>query len=148
MADGFEFSISIDVKGYEKVRASMPEVVEKALYAMGTLAVDGAVKSISGQYTKENTAVDTGRLRASISFITENKSGGGKGESEASQPDDKLTGSGEKDFVIVGTNVEYAQYVHNGTSRMPARPFLREGIDQKKEEMQEKVTEIFKNTKI
>lgn len=142
--DGVNFSISVDAKGYEKVLVRLPKVVEQALYLMGTLAVEGAVRSISGQITPDNLAVDTGRLRASLSFITENEQGTSGQTSPNSQPDDELSGSGEKDYVIVGSNVNYAEYVHNGTSRMPGRPFLREGIDNKKEKMQEKVTELFK----
>ena len=145
MTDGIQFSVTIDTSGYKKVEKDLPQAIEKALYQMGVLAVEGAVRSISGQYTVDNKAVDTGRLRASISFITEKD----KGDSGIPQPPnaeagDKLSGNGEKDFVIVGTNVNYAQIVHNGTSKRTGRPFLREGIDKKKEEMQEKVKDILK----
>ena len=145
MADGVQFSVTIDTSGYKKVEKDLPQEIEKALYQMGVLAVEGAVRSISGQYTVDNKAVDTGRLRASISFITEK----GKGDSGLPQPpnaeaDDKLSGKGEKDFVVVGTNVNYAQFVHNGTSKRMGRPFLREGIDKKKDEMKSKVESIFK----
>lgn len=30
--------------------------------------------------------------------------------------------------VVIGTNVEYAPWVHNGTHRMPARPFLKDAV--------------------
>lgn len=145
MAKNASFTVTIDTKGYEEVKKKLPEVAEKALYQMGVLGVEGAVRSISGQYTIDNKAVDTGRLRASISFITQNK----KGDSGIPQPPnaeagDKLSGNGEQDFVIVGTNVNYAQIIHNGTSKMLGRPFLREGIDKKKEEMKESVEKILK----
>lgn len=51
-------------------------------------------------------AVDTGRLRASISY----------------QPD--VANS----QVHIGTNVEYGPYVHDGTSRMAARPFIGNAV--------------------
>jgi len=38
---------------------------------------------------------------------------------------------------VVGTNVDYAVYVHDGTSRMPARPFLAEGFLEVKDEVPE-----------
>jgi len=54
--------------------------------------------------------VDTGRLRSSIAVTTDPTSSGL--------------------VVSVGSNVEYAGYVENGTSRMRARPYLRPALDQ------------------
>lgn len=51
--------------------------------------------------------IDTGRLRASISI----------GESP-----------GKKLGLRVGTNVEYAMFVHEGTRYMEANPFLRNAV--------------------
>lgn len=51
--------------------------------------------------------IDTGRLRASISI----------GESP-----------GKKLGLRVGTNVEYAMFVHEGTRYMEANPFLRNAL--------------------
>lgn len=56
---------------------------------------------------KRVTPVLTGTLRRSITHRVES------------------TGS----HGVIGTNVEYARYVHDGTSRMQARPFLRQGIE-------------------
>lgn len=49
-------------------------------------------------------AVDTGRLRASISHAHDDEA------------------------AYIGTNVEYAPYVELGTSRMASRPFLRNAV--------------------
>lgn len=49
-------------------------------------------------------AVDTGTLRASI------------------------TSKADNNKVSIGTNVEYGVYVHEGTSKMDARPFLRNAV--------------------
>lgn len=52
--------------------------------------------------------VDSGRLRSSIRFyITRDEIG--------------ILG-------VVGTDVEYAVFVHDGTRFMPARPFLRDAL--------------------
>lgn len=53
--------------------------------------------------------VDTGRLRSSINVEGPVVRGGGAG-------------------VRVGTNVEYAIYVHEGTRRMRGNPFLRDAL--------------------
>lgn len=58
--------------------------------------------------------VDTGRLKNSI--------------------DGQLDGY---DTVVVGTDVEYALYVHQGTRRMAANRFLRNGIVNNAEEYKE-----------
>lgn len=128
------------------------EAVDRALYAIGLKGVEGATDAISGAYGVA-AAIDTGRLKASISFITqigdmnvvpegmvrcENK------EVANSKPGDKLSGTADKNSVIVGSNVEYAEYVHDGTSRMDGRPFLREGIDRTKGDMERQVEKIFK----
>ena len=78
--------------------------VEAALQAMGHTAE---------KYAKANCPVDTGRLRNSITFATENYSGKAtyqdrKGNQFA---DGSAKGTPEKDAVYLGTNVEYAEYV-------------------------------------
>jgi HK97 gp10 family phage protein len=65
----------------------------------------------------EPPAVDTGRLRASITHRLE---GGGY--------DSKTRG-------YVGTNVEYGPYLEFGTSRMAARPWLTPALEKHKEEI-------------
>jgi hypothetical protein len=79
-------------------------------------ASEGPVgKRIAQICTKVETAakahcpVDTGRLRSSITWRIEVDSGGVVG--------------------FVGTNVEYAVYVHEGTIYMAARPFLVDGLE-------------------
>lgn len=56
---------------------------------------------------KARCPVDTGRLRSSITWRLEY--------------DSELA-------AIIGTSVEYAIYVHEGTVYMPPRPFLVDGL--------------------
>ena len=141
--DSLDFSIKFDDNTIV-LEKEFGEATERALYAIGVKAVEGATDAISGRYTVPS-AVDTGRLRASISFITPQQSGNnGEAIPPNGKASDRLSGAGEKNTTIVGSNVEYAEYVHNGTSKMSARPFLREGIDKKKDVMKEQVEKIFK----
>ena len=128
------------------------EAVDRALYAIGLKGVEGATNAISGAYGVA-AAIDTGRLKASISFITQMgdmnvvPEGMGRCENKEvanSKSGDKVSGTAEKNSVIIGSNVEYAEYVHDGTSRMDGRPFLREGIDRTKGDMERQVNKIFK----
>ena len=143
MSDGLKFSIRVQ-NNSQLVLEEFEKAAERALYAIGVKAVEGSVDAISGRYDID-PAVDTGRLRASISFITPTEKGGsGQPKPANAQAGDDLTGTAEQNTVVVGSNVEYAEYVHNGTSKMAARPFLREGIDKTKNQMQEQAEKIFK----
>ena len=143
MSDGMRFNIRVE-NNSQLVLEDLGEATERALYAIGVKAVEGSVDAISGRYDIK-PAVDTGRLRASISFITPTQKGGsGQPKPANAQAGDELTGTSEKNTVVVGSNVEYAEKVHNGDSKMAARPFLREGIDKTKDKMREQVTKIFK----
>ena len=81
------------------------ELVKNALEEQIEAAL-AAVGMTAETYAKELCPVDTGRLRNSITHET---------------------AAGEK-AVYIGTNVEYAQFVEGGTSRMKARPYLRPAI--------------------
>ena len=80
-------------------------------------------------------AVDTGRLRASIST---NWSGSGINRGvvgKEAQLEDGIgnPGTSPTEFrVVVGTNVEYAPFLEFGTKRMAARPFMRPAWDKYK----------------
>lgn len=73
--------------------------VPMILDALGLQAEGNAVSEITSL-----GAVDTGRLRASISHASDENS------------------------AYIGTNVEYAPYVELGTRKMAARPFLKNAV--------------------
>lgn len=143
MSDGMRFTIRVE-NNSQLVISELEKATERALYAIGVKAVEGSVDAISGRYDID-PAVDTGRLRASISFITPtDKGGSGQPKPANAQAGDELTGTAEQNTVVVGSNVSYSEFVHNGTSKMAGRPFLREGIDKTKDKMQEQAEKIFK----
>ena len=143
MNEGMKFTIRVE-NNSQLVISELEKATERALYAIGVKAVEGSVDAISGRYDID-PAVDTGRLRASISFITPTDKGdSGQPKPANAQAGDELTGTAEQNTVVVGSNVEYAEYVHDGTSKMAGRPFLREGIDKTKDKMQEQAEKIFK----
>ena len=143
MSDGMRFTIRVE-NNSQLVISELEKATERALYAIGVKAVKGSVDAISGRYDIDR-AVDTGRLRASISFITPTQKGdSGQPKPANAQAGDELTGTAEQNTVVVGSNVSYSEFVHNGTSKMAGRPFLREGIDKTKDQMQEQAEKIFK----
>lgn len=139
MADNFEVKIDFENNSKEFLEALQKRAAD-ILYAWGVKGVEGAVSEIS---SGANQAVDTGRLRASISFVTAGgESGSGATPVPESKSGDMLSGKAIEGSVIIGSNVNYAEYVHNGTSKMAGRPFLREGIDKSKGEMKEQAIGI------
>ena len=78
----------------------------------------------------ETPAVDTGRLRASITTAWPGgRSQGGKDAIESPPKEFRR-------FVVrVGTNVEYGVYLELGTSKLAPRPFLRPALERHREEL-------------
>lgn len=83
-----------------EVKAELAQRIPTILEALGTEAEGNAVTEIT-----ELGAVDTGRLRGSITHAVDD------------------------DSAIVGTDVEYGVYVEMGTYKMASRPFLRNAIE-------------------
>ena len=111
--------VKIKIENLERIRRAFrksPAVVKKHMDIAMEKSAWQVVRDSKISIT-EMGAVDTGRLRASI---------GGGGFRGGSYP----TGEGVKvsfERAEIGTNVEYAPFVHFGTRFMKARPFLKRG---------------------
>ena len=92
------------VDNSDKVLSQLNNNIAKALTAMGQAIVEVTVDYMEHEYG--SAIYLTGDLIRSISFNVDLK--------------------GQE--VTVGSNLNYAGWVHNGTSRMPARPFLRDAV--------------------
>jgi len=87
----------------KKLLGETEEKKEKILYMIGLEWQRIVTKIIT-----EKQIVDTGRLRASMSFITNKRQGKGAGVSN-SKSTDFLSGRANKNELVVGSNVEYAE---------------------------------------
>lgn len=85
----------------ERVKAAKDEAVARALEAVG-IHLEGEAKD---ELENDPRRVDTGRLKGSISHAVQDRT------------------------LFVGTNVEYAPYVHEGTARMKPNRFLRNAFE-------------------
>lgn len=101
-------------------------------------------KSITNFMT-EDSIVDTGRLRGSISYSTPYTEY--SNTSLANTKDDFIKGAKEKDTVVYGSNVEYASYVNNGTSKQKARKFIQTGTYRAVPQIKKVVENILKGGK-
>lgn len=98
--------------------------VRKALEEIGIEAEAHAKEIIT-----EKGAVDTGRLRNSVTWAVGGEKPNASGYSGIAPKKDEPC-------VYIGTNVHYAPYIEFGTSKMPERSFIREAIEENKDEYQ------------
>ena len=93
-----------------EVLASLKDAVERAVIIIADYGADDCADELENSPRR----VDTGRLKNSIHGYTENG-----------------------DTAVVATAVEYAIYVHEGTSKMAANRFIRNGITNNLDEYKE-----------
>lgn len=103
-----------------KVRAAMETAKERILTAW---SIQGAV-NCAGELENAPRRVDTGRLKGSVNG--------------------RVSGNS----ALIGTNVEYAIYVHEGTKRMTPNRFLRNGVEQHADEYKAIMEYILKSIQI
>ena len=98
--------MNIEFKDHsEQVLAEINKRINKALTALGFAVVNVTKDYIDNRYGRKIWI--SGDLYRSITFA----------------PPDIINKT-----VTIGSNMEYAGWVHNGTARMEARPFLRDAI--------------------
>lgn len=109
------------INDYSKeVLQAKDEAVKRFLEEAG-LFLEGEAQA---ELENDPRRIDTGRLRNSISHAP-----GGEGE-----------------YVeYVGTNVEYAPYVHEGTRRMTANRFLKNAFEKNMDQIKEKLKQALGN---
>lgn len=134
-----DFEITIEDnsdKILQELDSKMPEV----LNGIG----NELYKSIYSFMT-EDKVVDTGRLRGSISYSTPYTNY--NNPTLANTTDDFIKDAKEKDTVVYGSNVEYANYVNSGTSKQRARKFIQTGTYRAVPQIQKVVENILKGGK-
>lgn len=120
----------------ELVKQATAAAVERGLEVVG-IEVEGRAKLICTTRYGENSPIDTGRLRNSITHAT--KTNPGQDAYQDNQGHQYAGGAAkgtpEEKTVYVGTNVEYAPYVEMGTVKMAARPILRPAATENPEQL-------------
>ena len=143
---GIEVKVTDNSKEY---LAALDDAVERALEACGMQAEGHAKVEISNKPKR----VDTGLLRNSITHAVSGKPAA-IGSYSADKPKKGKENSGsysgqapdEKNKAVwIGTNVEYAPYVHDGTSKMAANRFLKNAVVKNKDEYKAIIEQQLKN---
>lgn len=99
--------IKVEVKNLEQIKMALAKMPREMVPALGDAITKSAFRV--EREAKILSPVDTGRLRSSINT------------SYGFGP----LGIGAK----VATNTEYAIFVHEGTARMKARPFMKQAVE-------------------
>lgn len=131
------------------------KAVERVLVALG-VHLEGEAKD---ELENSPRRIDTGRLRGSIVYATATEHSQGTGATKASKywpykkppanPKDwKVQSTPEPDTVYVGTNVDYAEYVHEGTQRTKANRFLKNAFVRNETQIKEYITDELKKVNV
>lgn len=130
--------IRIDDNSKEFIKAK-DLAVEKALNALG-VHLEGEAKE---ELENSPRRVDTGRLKGSITYATETEHS--TGESPSWPADYLKHGTPEQGTVYVGTNVEYAPYIHEGSDRLKPNRFLKNAFTRNREQIKQYLEAELKN---
>lgn len=117
-----------------------PQAVERAVKKW----LPAAGVTVEGQ-AKELAPVDTGRLRGSITWATAKDRSYPSAEKDYTPNRADMVGAPREDHVaVVGTNVEYAEYMEYGTRFFRGgRPFLRPAIDIMRKRLTEYLAKLY-----
>lgn len=131
--------MEVTLKSYvSDVKVALGKALDRTLESIG-LQMEGNVKLELNKLVYDTPPTDsyvrTGRLHGSITYATSGSHS--SGEPPALAEDYRIHGSPEENTVYVGTNLEYAPYVNFGTSKMVARPFMQNAIQNYIDQYQE-----------
>ena len=144
---GFEFHVASDNTEIVK-----QQIRDKALVALDAAGMQAASLA-KMELQKSPQRVDTGLLRNSITHAVCGKPAA-IGEYRADSPKAGRPSSGsysgtapaadtpQTPFVLVGSNVEYALYVHEGTSRMAPNRFITNAMRNNAPELQKIIQNV------
>ena len=99
------------------VKNACEEAIFAALDEVGDFLADEAADELENSPRR----VDTGRLKGSMTHIVKDKT------------------------VYVGTNVEYAPYVHEGTRRMTPNKFIKNAFERNYDQVKKYILERLQN---
>ena len=112
----------------KEILRALKKARQNALTAVGITA--------EGYAKKNETAVDTGRLRNSITYATKKRQNVGYNyrDNNGKGYSDKIGSGAEENAVYIGTNVEYAPYIEDGSRGRKALHFLQRACTEHDEE--------------
>lgn len=137
--------MSVDITdNTEEILGALQQQIEAGLEAVGIQAEGYAALNLENSPRR----IDTGLLRNSITHAISGKSPAkGTYKSDDGSKSGSYSGTAPNDAdkaVYIGTNVEYAGYVHDGTSKMAPNRFLSNAASSHASEYREILEEYLK----
>ena len=125
----------------DEAKRDMKAAIERALDDIGIHLEGEAAEELENSPRR----IDTGLLRNSVTHAVAGHRPA-KGEYKADRPRGKtgeietgtysgVQGTTDEQAVYIGTNVEYAIYVHEGTSQMAPNRFLKNAVTKNEEQI-------------
>lgn len=109
---------------FDEAKQKMTLAVQQCLEVIGQSAVT---------FARDATPVDTGRLKNSMTFVTRASTGGySYTDDRGAGYDGSLSVSASDGEVWFGTNVEYATYIENGTSKRAGKHMIKRAAEEHK----------------
>lgn len=120
MSDSIDCKVTFE-SNLQAVLKATQDAVDRGLEACGMEAVTLTHRDKANN----GTPVDTGRLRNSIAWAVGGEHGGG---GDGAGGEDAPSGAAPKDTLVIGTNVEYARYIEEGSYGRHAYHMLRNAL--------------------
>lgn len=134
-------AVGMQAEGHAKVELSnSPERVDTGLLRNSiTHAVSGKPAAISRYEADSETHTQRSKSAVKRGLVGKPASGPHEGSYSGQAPDDA------QKAVYIGTNVEYATYVHDGTKKMKPNRFIKNAVTKYKDEYKAIVERELKN---
>lgn len=147
--------VSIQDIHIDEIIENMHSAAEIALDAAGMQAASAAKRELQNNPSR----IDTGLLRNSVTHavggkmpaITEYSADNPSKYDKKTPPPGGYSGNAPEDpegqtSAYIGTNVEYAGYVHEGTTRMTPNRFLKNAVEQNQSQLAEIIAKVLRET--
>lgn len=139
-----DMQIEVRTDNTNNVKTQVNEAIENALEAVGIHLVSESQDALEADPRR----VDTALLKNSITYALSGKSPAISSYSAISPDKSGNTPTGtyagtapsdpeDKQAVYIGSNVSYAAYVHEGTSKMAPNPFIKNAFEWNKNQIED-----------
>lgn len=136
-----DFGVDVELQiNVDAVKQEAESKIEKALMMVGMEAEGDAKIEIESDPRR----VDTGRLRNSITWATQTQHSEPSGEGVVNA-EDRCPSPTEQNVVQIGTNVEYAVYVHEGTKHSDPNRFLRNAVENNRDKYKQMMDDVMRD---
>lgn len=146
-----DITVKIENDNTEEIKQAVQDAVLVALDAAGLQGATLARRELQNNPPR----IDTGLLRNSVTHAVSGKPAAistyradtpkkGRQDSGSYSGSAPAAADPQKPFVLIGTNVEYAGYVHEGTSNMAPNRFIKNALETNQAELEKIIRTVLR----